>query len=84
MKKMKRFLALFGAVLLFALYGSTLFFAFTDRSAAMGMLKASIACTIIIPVLLYAYTLVYKNIRGDHQKPEELSYKDDTEQDNQT
>ena len=50
----------------------------------MKKMKRSIACTIIIPVLLYAYTLLYKNIRGDHQKPDELSYKDDTEQDNQT
>lgn len=81
MKKMKRFLALLGAVLLFAMYGSTLFFAFTDHSAAMGMLKASIACTIIIPVLLYAYTLVYKNIRNNQKDNDKISDKSKTRQD---
>jgi len=58
--KIKRILALIGAILLFSMYASTLVFAFLDQSAAKGLLKASIACTIIIPVLLYAYTLVYR------------------------
>ena len=60
MKKVKRILALAGAVLLFCMYASTLVFALTDRSQTMGLLKASIACTIILPELIYAYTLVYK------------------------
>lgn len=63
MKKTKRILALIGAVLLFAMYASTLVFAFIDHSASMWLLKASIACTIILPVLLYAYTLVYRVTR---------------------
>lgn len=67
--KIKRLLALAGAVLLFAMYACTLIFAFTDHSAAKGLLKASIACTILLPVLLYAYTLVYRNIKNssNHQ-----------------
>lgn len=60
MKKFKRTLALIGAVLLIVLYVSTLIFALFDHSASRGLLKASIACTILLPVLLYAYTLVYK------------------------
>lgn len=60
MKKFKRTLALIGAVLLIVLYVSTLIFALFDHSSSMGLLKASIACTILLPVLLYAYTLVYK------------------------
>lgn len=60
MKKSKRIFALIGAVLLICLYGSTLIFAFVDRSASSGLLKASIAATILLPVLLYAYTLVYR------------------------
>ena len=66
MRKVKRILALIGAVLLVAMYASTLIFALTDRSGTMNLLMASIACTIILPVLLYAYTLVYK-----------ISHKDD-------
>lgn len=64
MEKIKRILAAAGAFLLLIMYGSTLFFALTDHSQAMGLLKASIACTVIIPVLLYAYTLVYRNIKN--------------------
>lgn len=69
MRKVKRILALIGAVLLVAMYASTLIFALTDRSGTMNLLMASIACTIILPVLLYAYTLVYK-----------ISHKDDDDQ----
>lgn len=71
--KLKRILALIGAVLLFAMYASTLIFAFLDHSATKGLLKASIACTILIPVLLYAYTLVYRVAKSsrDSLKTEE-------------
>lgn len=65
MKKFKRTLALIGAVLLIALYISTFVFALFDHSASLGLLKASIACTILLPVLLYAYTLVYKISKKD-------------------
>lgn len=58
--KIKRFLAALGAFLLFAMYALTLVFALIDHSATKGLLKASIACTIILPVLLYAFTLVYR------------------------
>lgn len=58
--KIKRILAALGAFLLFAMYALTLIFALTDHSAAKGLLKASIACTVILPVLLYAFTLVYR------------------------
>lgn len=61
--KIRRILALIGAVLLFGMYAATLLFAFIDHSASQGLLKASIACTIILPVLLYAYTLVYRITR---------------------
>lgn len=60
MKKFKRIFALIGALLLAALYVSTLVFALIDRSESAGLLKASIACTILLPVLLYAITLVYR------------------------
>lgn len=65
MKNFKRILAAIGAVLLFGMYASTFLFAFIDHSKSLGLLKASIACTIILPVLLYAYTLVYRMSRRD-------------------
>ena len=63
MKNLKRILAAIGALLLFCMYASTLLFALIDQSKSMGLLKASIACTIILPVFLYAYSLVYKLTR---------------------
>ena len=65
MKNLKRIIAAIGALLLFGMYASTLIFALIDHSKTMGLFKASIACTIILPVLLYAYTLVYKLSRHD-------------------
>lgn len=65
MKKWKRIIALAGAVLLVIMYGCTLILVLTDQSETMGLFKASVACTIIIPVLLYAYTLVYRLTRHD-------------------
>lgn len=70
MKKFKRIFALLGAILLILLYVSTLVFAFIDHSASMGLLKASIACTILLPVLLYAYALVYKASRKEDDDSE--------------
>lgn len=65
MKKSKRILALAGVVLLVLMYVSTLIFAFIDHTKSMGFLKASIACTILVPVLLYAYTMFYRLSRGN-------------------
>ena len=58
MKKAKRILALTGAILLVCLYAATLVFALTDSPAASGLLKAAVAATILVPVLLYAFILV--------------------------
>lgn len=70
MKKTKRILALIGAVLLILMYACTLIFALLDRSESMGFLKASVACTILVPVLLYAYTLVYRLLHQRDEHPD--------------
>ena len=66
MKKMKRFLALTGAFLLFAMYAATLVFALIGSEHALTLLKAAIACTVIVPVFLYAYILVYRVFSVSH------------------
>jgi hypothetical protein len=71
MKKVKRILALVGVILLVAMYGSTFVFAIIDNSDSMMMFKASIAATIIIPVLLWTYTLVFKLVK-DNDKTQDL------------
>ena len=60
MKKSKRILALISAVLLVCMYGSTLVFAFINTELSLKFLTASIALTILLPVLLYACILVYR------------------------
>lgn len=76
MKKFKRLFALLGAIFLIVLYASTLIFALIDTDAAQNLLKASIACTILLPVLLYAFVLVYKQTNSD-----DFDIDDDTDDD---
>ena len=62
MKKTKRILALAGAVLLVILYAATLIFALIDSPWAYDMFKICLGMTIILPVLLYAYNLMYLSL----------------------
>ena len=74
--KTKRILAALGAFLLFAMYTGTLAFALIDHPAAQDLLMASIACTIILPVLLYAYTLVYRLTRTNEEDSDPIKKTD--------
>ena len=65
MKKSKRIMALIGAILLVLLYVSTLIFAFIDSVVSQKLLMAAIAATILLPVLLYIYTLFSRTSRTD-------------------
>lgn len=65
MKKTKRTLALVGAVLLILLYLSTLILAIVDHSHTMGVFKLAISLTILVPVLIYGYTLIYRVTKKD-------------------
>lgn len=67
MKKTKRILALIGVILLVGMYLSTLIFALIKHENASNMLMASIVCTVIVPVLLYAYTLMYRVLRDRNE-----------------
>ncbi|MCQ2507760.1 MAG: hypothetical protein MJ097_03100 [Dorea sp.] len=71
MKKTKRILAIIAIIILVGMYLATLVFAILDPSEGMWMFKASIGCTIILPVLIYAYTLVYKVTRPDPKDEDE-------------
>lgn len=68
MKKAKRILALIGVILLLAMYGSTMVFAFLKDPRAGDFLMASIYCTIAVPVLLYAMTLVTRRLKDKNQE----------------
>ena len=58
--KLTRFLALAMVVILLALYAVTMVFAVQKNENAQAMFRASLACTFILPVLLYIILLVAK------------------------
>lgn len=57
---MKKIIAITGVVILGLLYLATLIAAILDTTAKLDFFRASIAATIIVPVLLYAYLWYYK------------------------
>jgi len=71
LKKIKRILAISGAVILAGLYISTIFCALSSNENYMDMLMASVYATVIIPVLVWAYSFVYKMIKKNNGQKEE-------------
>lgn len=72
MKKTKQILAIIGVILLVGMYGFTIVAAFTASPNSPGLFLASIGATILIPFLIWGYTLIYK-----------LVHKNDTLSDNE-
>lgn len=70
MHKLTRVFALIGAILLAGLYICTLVFAMIDSAYTSDLLKAAIASTIILPILLYAYILIYRLAKHSDDFPE--------------
>jgi amino acid permease len=65
-KKTKRILALIGVILLVILFVATFLLAIFASPKSMGLFKAAFYSTIIIPILLYAYVLVYKHVKNNN------------------
>ena len=63
MKKTKRILALIGAILLLLLYVVAFVATVLDHKSDMRYWKAAVAATIIIPVLIWAYSFVYRLLK---------------------
>lgn len=68
MKQVKRILAIIGTVLLAAMYLATLFFAVFDTGNSMAMFKASVTCTVLVPILIWGYTVIYRLAKGKDEK----------------
>ena len=66
MKKTKRILAIIGILLLVSLYVVTLVLALTDDPNTMAVFRASLYCTFLIPVLIWAYTFIYKLLKNNY------------------
>ena len=72
MKNFKRLIALSGVILLVLLYLSTLIFSLMDSEFALSMFKISIAGTIVIPVLLYAYLMFYRLSERNNEDADDI------------
>lgn len=70
MKKVRRILAIIGIVVLVALYICTLVSALFDSATTMGFFKASVAMTILVPVILYAMIMFTRVLKPDEIMPE--------------
>lgn len=65
--KLKRILSLAIVIFLAALYLLTLLSAIFDRSRTRALFNACIFSTLVLPILLYAYLLIYRLL---HKKKE--------------
>ena len=68
MKKIRQILAIVGVVLLVALYGMTVVFALLDDPKTFHMLGASIAATVLIPVIIWVIGIFVRLDKKDKKK----------------
>lgn len=69
-KKVKQILAIIGIVVLVGLYVSTIVCALSSSDNFMNLLLASVYATVIIPVLIWAYSFIYKLLKKDRDNEE--------------
>ncbi len=60
----KRIVAWAGIAILVGMYIMTLIFAITDNSSTKGMFYGSIAVTVFVPVVIYAYSAIYRYLKN--------------------
>jgi len=63
MQKLKRIFAWIAIILLVSMYVMSLVFALMKSEHAASLFRASLGCTILVPVLLYLFLLVAKSVR---------------------
>lgn len=81
MKKLKRIFAWIGIILLLGMYLVTFLLGVMGNEATKDMLLASIACTVFVPVLLYAIIMLARLLGGpgkDAGEPEQTIRKPDS------
>ena len=60
----KKFQILAGVIALIGLYVSTLVLALIGSAEAINLLKVAVYATIVLPVLLWAYSFIYRLLKG--------------------
>ena len=74
-KKVKRIVALIGALILIGLYLLVLILGITASPATKDVLMAAIGCTIVLPCLLYAMMLIARVLGGKREDRDDPSDK---------
>lgn len=72
MKKIKQVVAIVMCVLLVGMYVASFVAAVFAKPQAHGLFMASVGMTIMIPLLLYAYTIIYRVIHPEVHKEDEM------------
>lgn len=76
MAKLRKIFAIAGVVLLLGMYILTFISAMFATPDTHSLFLGSLAATIIVPVFLYAYTLIYRVIYKNKDKQENKDKKD--------
>ncbi|MBR3401713.1 MAG: hypothetical protein IKG67_05670 [Parasporobacterium sp.] len=63
--KAKRILALIGIIILAGLYITTLLLAVFGNENTQSWFMASIACTVIVPIMIWVISWLYKMLKKD-------------------
>ena len=72
MKKKKQVVAIVMCVRLVGMYVASFVAAIFAKPQAHGLFMASVGMTIMIPLLLYAYTIIYRVIHPEVHKEDEM------------
>lgn len=76
MKKLKQILGIIAIVVLVAMYALTLIFAIIDNPKTFTMFRASVACTVVIPVVLWIIRIFVKIAKPDNSEFDDAVKKD--------
>ncbi|MCD8011798.1 MAG: hypothetical protein LUG99_01215 [Lachnospiraceae bacterium] len=68
---LKRIAAMIGVILLVGMYLATLILALSSSPQAQNLLMASIVCTVVIPILIYAMELVARMLGPSSSEEED-------------
>ena len=74
MKKIKQILAIIGVIILAGLYISTIVCAVSARENFMKLIMPSIHAFVLIPVLIWAYSFIYKLIKKDSEEKDTTAH----------
>lgn len=71
---LKQVVALCGIILLLGMYGVSIVFACLARPEAADLFLASLAMTVLIPILLYVFLMFSRQSKGDGEQGKRMKY----------